>query len=196
MPKDTPCIDGGKCVKGQCVEYCEYEGLKLNIPLFPCRCEEEGTECRRCCKSLTGTCKPQGDELLTDGRPCTYGYCDAGVCKEGQGSPIQRLFTFIETLDSSTLVAFMKSNIVGTVIVFSLIVWIPASWVVSCIDKRHEKRSRERERAWVSNDVLLSQSLQSWTHLLRTLVSPKIRGTAGMGRKDRLQWRQEFKAKQ
>ncbi|GFR99806.1 A disintegrin and metallopeptidase domain 17b, partial [Elysia marginata] len=119
------------------------------------------TACLRCCKTRTGTCEPKGNELLTDGRPCTFGYCDAGECKDGKGSTIQRLFTFIETLDSSTLVAFMKSNIVGTVIVFSLVIWIPLSWVISCIDKRRERESRRRELAWVSNDVLLCQSLQS-----------------------------------
>ncbi|KAK3775688.1 hypothetical protein RRG08_050525 [Elysia crispata] len=158
----TDCIDGGKCsLTGECLNYCEYEGRILNLQLFPCRCEEAETACLRCCKTWNGLCEPRGKKLLTDGRPCIFGYCEAGQCKEGKGSTIQRLFTFIETLDSSTLVAFMKSNIVGTVIVFSLIVWIPMSWVISCMDKRRERESRQRELAWVSNDVLLSQSLQS-----------------------------------
>ncbi|RUS81465.1 hypothetical protein EGW08_010763 [Elysia chlorotica] len=162
MGNGTDCIDGGKCsMDGDCLNYCQYEGRKDNLDLFPCRCEEPETACLRCCKSKGGRCEPKGNEFLTDGRPCTFGYCETGKCKEGRGSPIQRLFTFIETLDSSTLVAFMKSNIVGTVIVFSLIIWIPLSWTISCMDKRRERRSRERELAWVSNDVLLSQSLQS-----------------------------------
>uniref|UniRef100_A0A2C9LQJ4 Uncharacterized protein n=1 Tax=Biomphalaria glabrata TaxID=6526 RepID=A0A2C9LQJ4_BIOGL len=48
----------------------------------------------------------------------------------------------------------MKSNIVGTIIVFSLVIWIPLSWTVSCIDKRSEKKSRLLQAHW--NTVLAS----------------------------------------
>ncbi|XP_059169237.1 ADAM 17-like protease [Physella acuta] len=155
----TKCIDEGYCKGGRCLDYCERQ----QIGLQPCLCTESGHECFRCCRSSNGTCRSYGDgkDHLADGRPCSFGYCVAGKCQKGKANMIQRLFSFIEQLDTSTLVAFMKSNIVGTIIVFSLVIWIPASWTVSCIDKRHVKKTRVYENRWVSNEALLNLSIQN-----------------------------------
>uniref|UniRef100_A0A0B7ACT7 Peptidase M12B domain-containing protein n=1 Tax=Arion vulgaris TaxID=1028688 RepID=A0A0B7ACT7_9EUPU len=165
LKNNTPCIDEGKCVNGVCLDYCAYEGQLIKKVLKPCRCEDVASSCLRCCRSSHETCRPQNksssDSFLQDGRPCNYGYCEAGKCHKTSANMIQRLFDFIERLDSSTFVAFMKSNIVGTIIIFSLVVWIPLSWTISCIDKRREKKSREKNLLFVSNDALLLQSLQS-----------------------------------
>ncbi|CAG5128769.1 unnamed protein product, partial [Candidula unifasciata] len=165
MKDDTPCIDEGKCINGTCLDYCAYEGYLINRIFKPCRCEEAESSCLRCCMSAEEACRPLNksssfDSFLQDGRPCQYGYCEAGKCQKASANMIQRLFDFIEHLDSSTFVAFMKSNIVGTIIVFSLVVWIPLSWTISCIDKRNARKSREQDLRWVSNEALLFQSLQ------------------------------------
>ena len=98
-------------------------------------------------------------KLLPDGRPCNYGTCLLGQCKRSKPSHIRRFFSFIEKLDSSALLEFMKSNIVGTVIILSLVIWIPASWTISCLDKRHERKIRNDP--WLSDEALLNASLQS-----------------------------------
>ncbi|XP_012945150.1 disintegrin and metalloproteinase domain-containing protein 17 [Aplysia californica] len=108
--------------------------------MMSCICDDDKSMCFRCCKKPGGACQVTGGALPT-GRPCNYGTCVVGVCEKGKPGNIRRFFSFIEKLDSSTLVAFMKSNIVGTIIVFSLLVWVPASWTVSCIDKRNERKS-------------------------------------------------------
>nr|KAI8744900.1 ADAM 17-like protease isoform X2 [Biomphalaria glabrata] len=151
---DTPevkCIDEGVCKKGRCLSYCERH-LADSVP---CRCTQPGNECLRCCQQKGHNCQSvNASDFLTDGRPCSFGYCEAGKCIQVRTNLIQRLFTFIEKLTPDTLVAFMKSNIVGTIIVFSLVIWIPLSWTVSCIDKRSEKKSRLLQAHW--NTVLAS----------------------------------------
>ncbi|CAL1547018.1 unnamed protein product, partial [Lymnaea stagnalis] len=153
----TVCMDEGLCKGGKCLGYCERH--KPNSR--PCRCTDTGKECFRCCRPENGTCESVSDDFLADGRPCSFGYCDKGRCQRGKANMIQRLFSFIEQLDSSTVVAFMKSNIVGTIVVFSLIIWVPVSWIVSCIDKRREKKSKKFQEHMWSN--VLSHKLKNYT---------------------------------
>uniref|UniRef100_A0A2C9L9U4 Peptidase M12B domain-containing protein n=1 Tax=Biomphalaria glabrata TaxID=6526 RepID=A0A2C9L9U4_BIOGL len=160
MP-DTPevkCIDEGVCKGGRCQSYCQRH-LADSVP---CICTTPGEECLRCCQEQDQVCqKINASHFLTDGRPCSYGYCKAGVCIGVRANMVQRLFAFIEKLTPNTLVAFMKSNIVGTIIVFSLVIWVPASWTVSCLDKKRGKLNRKYQDQWVSSETLLNRSFQS-----------------------------------
>lgn len=47
---------------------------------------------------------------------------------------------------------FINDNIVGTVIILSLIVWIPASCIVNYVDNKRRKQEEE-EMAWKKPDV-------------------------------------------
>ena len=47
---------------------------------------------------------------------------------------------------------FMKANLVGTVIILSLIIWIPVSCCVSYQDRKR-KRQEEEENKWLSANV-------------------------------------------
>ena len=46
---------------------------------------------------------------------------------------MERFWSFLTTLDSNTVAQFMKDNLAGTVVVFSLLIWIPASCYVNRI---------------------------------------------------------------
>ena len=46
----------------------------------------------------------------------------------------------------------MKANLVGTVIILSLIIWIPASCYISYQDRKM-KRKEEEENKWLSATV-------------------------------------------
>ncbi|XP_050419252.2 ADAM 17-like protease [Patella vulgata] len=128
--EDTDCLEGGKCRNGKCVSYCE----RAKPSKLPCRCQNEADACYRCCKSRkSGKCERFGDEILPDGRACYRGFCKSGQCKKSEQNLVQRLFSFIEKLTPNAFVEFMKSNIVGTIIIFSMVIWIPASWTFSCI---------------------------------------------------------------
>lgn len=63
---------------------------------------------------------------------------------------VERLWDFIEQLDISTLGKFLADNLVGSVVAFSLLFWVPLSILVHCM---------------VGPFTGVSQSPQLWTHL-------------------------------
>lgn len=144
-PDNTPCLDKGKCFNGVCLSYCESRDMQ------PCICDNITDACRRCCMHK-GVCKPINyRDNLPNGRPCVQGYCVQGVCKKAVKNLVHRLFSIFEIITSDRLVEFMKSNIVGTVIVFSLILWIPSSCVVSYYDKK-QASAEQKKVDWMSHD--------------------------------------------
>ncbi|ESO89988.1 hypothetical protein LOTGIDRAFT_218462 [Lottia gigantea] len=125
----TQCLEGGECYDGICVSYCELNNAE------PCRCENnEKDACHRCCRDQQGKCSKFGNEKLPQGRACYIGSCSAdGVCKRNEVDMVQRLFSFIEKLTPNAFVEFMKRNIVATILIFSMIIWVPVSCKISCI---------------------------------------------------------------
>ncbi|XP_050418155.1 ADAM 17-like protease [Patella vulgata] len=133
---DTSCIDSGVCRGGACLGICEGQGLQ------PCVCEEVSTSCLRCCRNSThGVCnhlKPQTS--LPHGRPCAQGYCVAGSCKKAAQSLVERLFNLIDNISLDAILIFFRDNIVGCVMIFTLILWIPISCGISYWDRKRERR--------------------------------------------------------
>ena len=76
MPDGTSCIERGKCKAGECIPYCETQGLQS------CMCDTKMDACMRCCRqNLNSTCFPIMDEQgnpdpLKDGTPCYQGSCN------------------------------------------------------------------------------------------------------------------------
>lgn len=56
-----------------------------------------------------------------------------GKCEKITQDLVERFWSFLTTLDSNTVAQFMKDNLAGTVVVFSLLIWIPASCYVNRI---------------------------------------------------------------
>ncbi|GFO25101.1 disintegrin and metalloproteinase domain-containing protein [Plakobranchus ocellatus] len=135
----TKCLDEGECRSGVCVPFCESKNL------ISCACDEVEESCFRCCRSSPGArCRPYDSvSLLPDGRPCVGGSCVAGQCEKSTSTTIQRLFTILENLTVDGVVKFFKNNIVGTVMVFSLVIWIPLCLLISYKD-RHKRKGLER----------------------------------------------------
>ncbi|KAK7458911.1 hypothetical protein BaRGS_00039085 [Batillaria attramentaria] len=137
----TSCLMKGTCYKGQCQSFCQSLGKAKNITLKPCVCEQNSTSaCRFCCMHIhpngsRDSCKPT-DQQMPNGSYCVAGYCRAGECHEEVANSVVRLFSYITSFDVSALAAFMRSNIVGTIVVLSLIVWIPASTIITRIEKQ------------------------------------------------------------
>lgn len=149
---NSTCVDGGKCKNGVCLNYCEL------LDKVPCICSKEsGYACYRCCKALNASeCLPEPPlpaffQKLPNGRPCFHGVCVEGVCEKQKNHIVQRLFSIIDTITVDQFVEFMKTNIVGTILVFSLLLWIPASCTFSHFDKKREKRLRMRHGRWKSH---------------------------------------------
>ncbi|XP_058953790.2 ADAM 17-like protease [Pocillopora verrucosa] len=162
MPDGAKCIDSGTCRNGVCKPFCEALNLK------PCKCSGVDDSCKVCCQGSNGICAPHRDNNtgstldILDGRSCQgegqQGTCVKGKCEKLSQDLVERFWTFITTLDSNTVAQFMKDNLAGTVVVFSLLIWVPASCYVNRIDRKHDKReSLEAEWRDPKNTQLLRQ---------------------------------------
>ncbi|CAH1772916.1 unnamed protein product [Owenia fusiformis] len=174
----TECVENGTCINGACVNFCESKGL------VPCICDKLEEACLWCCKEkeVGSTCTPytklDGKAiLLSDGKPCVRGYCEAGICKEQVQDLVTRFWSIIEHIDVNTIVQFMRANIVGTILVFSIILWVPASCIVSYIDK---KRLREEKDVvgWMSAENV-SRVMEKDRHRVRRIEGVTRRPMAG-----------------
>uniref|UniRef100_A0A8C7Z9K9 ADAM metallopeptidase domain 17a n=1 Tax=Oryzias sinensis TaxID=183150 RepID=A0A8C7Z9K9_9TELE len=119
-PDNTVCVDSGQCRSGECHPFCEAIQNSHS-----CACNETDNSCKVCCKDKNGFCSPvtQADGsflYLRKGKPCTVGFCDGNVS------------LILPTFNSSSG-KFLADNIVGSVVVFSLIFWIPLSILVHCM---------------------------------------------------------------
>ncbi|XP_040925258.1 disintegrin and metalloproteinase domain-containing protein 17a isoform X1 [Betta splendens] len=145
---DTVCVDNGRCRKGECHPFCEAMQHRQS-----CACNETENSCKVCCRGNDGKCSPfiqtNGSFLyLRKGKPCTVGFCvENGKCMKQVQDVIERLWDFIDKLDINTFGKFLADNIVGSVLVFSLVFWIPLSILVHCVDKRLDQQYEENTKS-------------------------------------------------
>lgn len=159
LPDNTTCIDNGQCLNGECRPFCE-----AIVNLTSCACNDTNSSCMVCCRSKSGLCSPYQDKqgnllFLRKGKPCTVGFCDeGGKCIKQVQDVIERLWDFIDKLDINTFGKFLADNIVGSVVVFSLLFWIPLSILVYCVDKKLDQQYELNTRSlfYPSNAELLS----------------------------------------
>lgn len=143
MEDGTPCIEKGQCFQGRCLPFCETKGL------HSCMCDTEENACKRCCrKALNETCEPVSvNDTHPEGTPCYQGFCNQGKCEKVVQDFIERLWNIIEKANIDTVMTIIRDNIVGTVIIISVIIWIPASIIFSYVDhRRQEEYRKECER--------------------------------------------------
>ncbi|KAJ8383266.1 hypothetical protein AAFF_G00222790 [Aldrovandia affinis] len=75
---------------------------------------------------------------------------------------VERLWDFIDKLDINTFGKFLADNIVGSVVVFSLVFWIPLSILVHCVDKRLDQQYEENTKSlFHPSNVEMLSSLES-----------------------------------
>ncbi|KAE8286482.1 Disintegrin and metalloproteinase domain-containing protein 17 [Larimichthys crocea] len=147
-PDKTVCLDSGECSSGECVPFCQAV-LKLQ----PCACNETNSSCKVCCRSSAGVCAPYQDQsgsflFLRKGKPCTVGFCDgAGKCMKQVQDVVERLWDFIDKLDINTFGKFLADNIVGSVVAFSLLFWVPFSILVYCVDKKLDQQYEQNTKS-------------------------------------------------
>ncbi|KAI4889552.1 hypothetical protein NFI96_033120 [Prochilodus magdalenae] len=158
LPDGRECVDKGVCRRGECVPFCEANNRGPS-----CACNETEYSCNVCCKDPNGFCKPfvtGGTFLfLRKGKPCTVGFCDGhGKCMKQVQDVVERLWDFIDKLDINTFGKFLADNIVGSVVVFSLLFWIPLSILVHCVDKKLDRQYEENSKSLIypSNMEMLS----------------------------------------
>ncbi|XP_067098497.1 disintegrin and metalloproteinase domain-containing protein 17 isoform X1 [Osmerus mordax] len=158
----TVCLDNGECLGGVCIPFCEAV-----LKLHSCACNDTNS-CKVCCRSAKGVCAPYQDDkenfvYLRKGKPCSVGFCDgAGKCMKEIQDVIERLWDFIDKLDINTFGKFLADNIVGSVVVFSLVFWVPLSILVHYVDKKLDVQYEQTTKSmFFSSNAELLSSLDS-----------------------------------
>ncbi|VEN34476.1 unnamed protein product [Callosobruchus maculatus] len=141
MADNTDCQERGKCKAGKCVPFCETQGLQS------CMCDVIESACKRCCRSnINETCSPvDSADILADGTPCIQGFCNNGHCEKTVQDVVERFWDIIEDININKVLLFLRDNIVGTVVLVTALLWIPASCVIGYVDR---KRRREESERW------------------------------------------------
>lgn len=127
-----PCLDGGTCTDGKCLDICE-QNKKV-----PCICHQrEEDYCSRCCREsdANSTCTPFGrGYTLSDGSPCIYGFCEKGKCKRAPQDLVKRLWEIISTSSLNSFLRLMLDNLVFVTVLGVAIVYVPFSWWINSKD--------------------------------------------------------------
>ncbi|EGW13806.1 Disintegrin and metalloproteinase domain-containing protein 17, partial [Cricetulus griseus] len=174
---DTVCLDLGKCKAGKCIPFCKREQ-----ELESCACADTDNSCKVCCRNLSGPCVPYVDAeqknlFLRKGKPCTVGFCDMnGKCEKRVQDVIERFWDFIDQLSINTFGKFLADNIVGSVLVFSLIFWIPFSILVHCVDKKLDKQYESLSLFHHSNIEMLSSMDSASVRIIKPFPAPQTPG--------------------
>ncbi|CAG0903094.1 unnamed protein product [Darwinula stevensoni] len=152
----TPCLEKGKCFNGKCEPFCESQQPSLQS----CMCDTLKDACRRCCRThINDTCHPvDAHDILPDGTPCFVGYCRKGKCEKTVQDLVERFWDIIEDIDIDQVLKFLRDNIVGTVIGISLFMWIPASVIISCVDRKRRHRVKEMAKLQESQELMQRRS--------------------------------------
>jgi disintegrin and metalloproteinase domain-containing protein 17 len=69
-----------------------------------------------------------------------------GVCEKTILDVVERIWDIIEDININKVLVFLRDNIVGTVILVTAIIWIPASCVVSHVDRKRRNAQEARDR--------------------------------------------------
>ncbi len=70
---------------------------------------------------------------------------------------VERIWDFIDDFNLNSVLKFLKDNIVGSVVVVSLIFWIPISCLISYVDRKRAEKD-EDEWEWKRTDELVHPS--------------------------------------
>lgn len=129
---DKTCVGRGLCRSGDCVPFCEAREL------HSCLCNNPTDACKLCCKSsINGTCVPYDHKApyLPDGVLCYRGVCEKGRCEQPIQDVVERLWDVIEDINFTTIVKFLRDNIILVVLVLSIPIWCIFTHFINEFDK-------------------------------------------------------------
>ena len=148
-----PLLTSGECIinlinsKGECNE----KGVCASVcgdGTLPCSCTGADA-CKVCCIKLVigGKCEPrvpllnQVDGVSCNGTDGNIGYCSeqSGKCEVIQRDVKERFGDLFTDFTLNKALKWMQNNIVFTVLVLSLIVWVPAAVVVTLIERKEDR---------------------------------------------------------
>eukprot|EP00058_Branchiostoma_floridae_P003592 XP_002589080.1 hypothetical protein BRAFLDRAFT_213750 [Branchiostoma floridae] len=131
------CCCSGQCRNGTCMPFCESRGLQS------CLCQNVSESCNVCCMNMShpqGMCKPYQETPQAElkwqqaGKPCIQGYCNMeGKCEKQAQDLVNRFWDIIQWISPDKIAETMAANIVGTVLILSLMFWVPCGCLVHVV---------------------------------------------------------------
>lgn len=70
---------------------------------------------------------------------------------------VERFWDIIEDININKVLLFLKDNIVGTVVLVTTLLWIPAGCIINYVDRKRRKEELERWE-WRNKDDLIHSS--------------------------------------
>ncbi|XP_073960541.1 ADAM 17-like protease [Choristoneura fumiferana] len=70
-------------------------------------------------------------------------FCNKGVCEKTIQDVVERFWDIIEDININNVLGFLRDNIVGVVVLVTAFVWIPASCVISYVDRRRQRQHQK-----------------------------------------------------
>jgi len=169
--RESSCSNG-KC-QNRCDSLSDLDPIRFNYTnrLAVCLCgvDQEEWMCARCCQSgkNKSTCQPahiweeelkgstEGETWLSVNATCAYGNCeldkkqDKVKCKKRQDVDVMDIVHSVWSyLQPHRFSTFAKNNIVGAVMIFSAIFWIPISILISYIDRKRKQHNEKTRFQW------------------------------------------------
>ncbi|VVD02395.1 unnamed protein product, partial [Leptidea sinapis] len=123
-------------------------------------CEGEAT-----CNGATADC-PKAPAIADEHECAERGRCRNGSCVpycETQGmhscmcDVVERFWDIIEDININNVLGFLRDNIVGVVVLATAFLWIPASCVISYVDRRRQ-RLHQKYAEWERHHDLITKS--------------------------------------
>ncbi|GFO04416.1 disintegrin and metalloproteinase domain-containing protein 17 [Plakobranchus ocellatus] len=158
-PDGTNCSDNHVCLQGECVGPCEQATRKFSngTVLKPCGCTQSESEmCSYCCFNATdvskpGDCKPilPTTHSRPDGTPCHDGTCENGICRRVEVLNVVFRGKYIHFVNLFVWTERLSRNVVVSVVFLSLLVWVPASLLIS----RRDRRLRQKKKTGLDHEA-------------------------------------------
>ena len=126
----------GNCMGEGCIQVCKQLGKS------DCACPSSVDSCFICCKDVkTDICEKV--RANWDGVPCdiegTIGTCKESKCTKLKRQVSDEFSILWNDFSLSNFGRFLKKNIVGTVLVFSILFWAPIACLVHYLDKKQDE---------------------------------------------------------
>lgn len=79
------------------------------------------------------------------------------MCEKTIQDVVERFWDIIEEINVNKMLRFLKDNIVGTVILVTGLIWVPASCIINWLDHKRLKEARDR-RKWENQNNFVQMS--------------------------------------
>ena len=87
---------------------------------------------------------------------------------------VERFWDIIEEININKLLLFLRDNVVGTVILVTALIWIPASFLISYFDKKRLRKEEKRKEWNKREDIMYFPATNDVDYYPRKIIHARI----------------------